>query len=265
MNMFKPTNTNMVWGNRIIMTSAAVAPIVAFFQFNPVLVIAALVLWQVLNVVGISVGVHRYYSHKAFETHRFWQWVMSYCAMVSLVGPPCIWADTHMTHHRKADTPEDPYRKLQLTGESPFDHKTTVSKRFLLSMISRDPLHQLTIKYYWLYVASYVVGMTALGMLAGLNAFEAVFWLWMVPAGMSQLTLRFVLWTGHVKGLGYQTYDNGDLSNNWWFASLIAGGEGWHNNHHKRPKRAKLGEKWWEFDPGYWFICLIRSKKTEAA
>jgi stearoyl-CoA desaturase (delta-9 desaturase) len=75
---------------------------------------------------------------------------------------------------------------------------------------------------------------------------------------LTQATLRFVLWTGHLEDVGYRNFDTPDTSNNWWLVALIGGGEGWHNNHHKFPRAANLGVKWWEFDPGYWVIRMIR-------
>ena len=40
-------------------------------------------------------------------------------------------------------------------------------------------------------------------------------------------------------------------------ASTMAHGEGWHNNHHAFPGRARHGHRWWEFDVTYLEICLL--------
>lgn len=63
---------------------------------------------------------------------------------------------------------------------------------------------------------------------------------------------------GHGHGpLNYRNFDTKDLSSNNWFLSIIAWGDGWHNNHHAFPSSAKNTYKFWEIDPSYWFISLL--------
>jgi len=38
---------------------------------------------------------------------------------------------------------------------------------------------------------------------------------------------------------------------------LLAGGEGWHNNHHADPTSARHGHKWWEFDVAWLTIRVL--------
>lgn len=47
---------------------------------------------------------------------------------------------------------------------------------------------------------------------------------------------------------GYRNYETPDNSRNNILIGLLAGGEGWHNNHHAAPTSARHGHKWWEFD-----------------
>src|ERR1700720_2593249 len=39
--------------------------------------------------------------------------------------------------------------------------------------------------------------------------------------------------------------------------ALIAGGEGWHNNHHADSRSARHGHKWWEIDLTWMVIRLL--------
>ena len=48
-----------------------------------------------------------------------------------------------------------------------------------------------------------------------------------------------------------------DSRNNWWVA-LISFGEGWHNNHHAHPTSARHGLAWYEFDPSWLQIKLLK-------
>lgn len=257
MNIFKATNISVPFSHGAAIIAVLFAPFVYAQTPNVWFLLGALLVWQFVNIVGISAGVHRYFSHRSYRTSRFWQWVMAYTAMVSLVGPPCIWAEAHIKHHRYADKPGDPYLRFMITGSTPLTHTTMIGFRFLSTIIKKDRLHLLTLKYYWAYVLSYPVILGLLSIPLEVSAMDMIFWLFLVPVGLSQLTLRFILWTGHVKAIGYRNYDVADDSSNFWFAALIAGGEGWHNNHHHDQRNPSLGHRWWELDLGYWFIRAI--------
>ncbi len=49
-----------------------------------------------------------------------------------------------------------------------------------------------------------------------------------------------------------------DSRNNWWVA-LITFGEGWHNNHHAHPTSARHGLAWYEFDPSWIQIRILKA------
>jgi len=65
-----------------------------------------------------------------------------------------------------------------------------------------------------------------------------------------------LVWVLHVTWLvnsashiwGYRSYETDDDSRNLWWVGLLAFGEGWHNNHHAFPGRARHGHRWWELD-----------------
>jgi stearoyl-CoA desaturase (delta-9 desaturase) len=49
-----------------------------------------------------------------------------------------------------------------------------------------------------------------------------------------------------------------DSRNNWWVA-LMTFGEGWHNNHHAHPTSARHGLAWYEFDPSWLTLKVLRA------
>ena len=245
----KATNTSLVVVNYAAFGSVALAP---FFITEVWMVVGCLIIWQWFNIVGLSAGAHRYFSHGSFETSSFWKWVMGLSSMWCLNGPPCIWADAHKKHHHHADKEEDPYMRFFLDGDTPVSHTTEVKDSFLLRMC-RDRFHLTTLKHHWELVLIYPL------VLAFINPM-LVFWLWLVPAGLAQLTLRILLWVTHVRSRGYRNFNTKDNSVNVWWLSLIAGGEGWHNNHHRNPSRSNFKIKPWEIDISYWFINLIRNR-----
>ena len=36
-------------------------------------------------------------------------------------------------------------------------------------------------------------------------------------------------------------------------------GEGWHNNHHAFPYSARHGLEWWQIDPTWYLICVLKA------
>ena len=40
--------------------------------------------------------------------------------------------------------------------------------------------------------------------------------------------------------------------------ALLTFGEGWHNNHHAHPTSARHGLAWYEFDPSWLLIKIMR-------
>src|SRR5204862_7478706 len=48
-----------------------------------------------------------------------------------------------------------------------------------------------------------------------------------------------------------------DSRNNWWVA-MISFGEGWHNNHHAHPTSARHGLAWYEFDPSWLTLKMLK-------
>jgi stearoyl-CoA desaturase (delta-9 desaturase) len=90
------------------------------------------------------------------------------------------------------------------------------------------------------------------------------FQLWLVtmllPAFVAFHSFSINTSLNHIKFMGYQSFKTKDDSVNSLLTWFITFGEAWHNNHHADPKSANYGKKWWELDPTYWLIKLIRSK-----
>lgn len=66
--------------------------IVGFVLFN---------LW--LSCFGMSIGFHRYFSHKAFKTSRFWYHVMLWGGTLAAQGSVVFWVALHRIHHPNSD------------------------------------------------------------------------------------------------------------------------------------------------------------------
>jgi stearoyl-CoA desaturase (delta-9 desaturase) len=63
----------------------------------------------VLTALGITVGFHRLFTHRAFETGRVVQFILAALGSMAIQGPLLKWVAFHRRHHHHSDTPEDPH------------------------------------------------------------------------------------------------------------------------------------------------------------
>ena len=73
--------------------------------FEPILLIS---LWFFTGM-GITMGYHRYYSHRAFKMPKWIEYYLLFFAHIMMVGPAITWVANHREHHKYVDTPKDPH------------------------------------------------------------------------------------------------------------------------------------------------------------
>jgi len=241
-------------------------PLLAFFThvtaFDWILC-AALYVVRMFFVTG---GYHRYFSHRAFKTSRFFQFVLAGGAQSSFQKGVLWWAANHRIHHKHSDTPEDPH-SANLYGfwyahigwiMGP-EYKPT---RFDLI---KDMKHK---ELYWLNKYHFVppVVLALAVYLVGNKVNGTGFFDW--GAGVSTLLIGFFLSTiilfhgtftinSLMHKIGKQRYKTGDESRNSLVLALVTLGEGWHNNHHYYQSAAQQGFYWWEIDITYYIIRTL--------
>jgi fatty-acid desaturase len=52
-------------------------------------------MWFLVGGVGISVGFHRHFSHRAFSAHHFIRFMMGVCGCMAAQGSPIYWVALH--------------------------------------------------------------------------------------------------------------------------------------------------------------------------
>ena len=62
-----------------------------------------------LIVLGVTVGYHRLFTHKAFETNRVVQFILAALGSMAVQGPLLNWVALHRRHHQHSDEHEDPH------------------------------------------------------------------------------------------------------------------------------------------------------------
>jgi stearoyl-CoA desaturase (delta-9 desaturase) len=232
----------------------------------------------VFGSLGINLGYHRLLTHRSFQCPKWLERTFSLLGACSLQDSPIRWVAAHRMHHQHSDTHTDPHSPLVsfLWGHVGWLvlKNRRLRKRSTLAKYAPDLLEdpfqvRLHRHRFWLWV--YVVhaalflgaGCSAGWMMTGTAAGALQFGLSVFVWGVVVRTVYtwHVSWAGNslTHRFGYRNYETGENSRNNWLVALLSHGEGWHNNHHADQRSARHGRKWWEIDPNYWVIALLRA------
>ena len=70
----------------------------------------AVAFFYVFSILGLSLTLHRYYSHKNFKfKNELLRKIFTVIAILAGRGSPLGWVYIHRLHHRHADTENDPH------------------------------------------------------------------------------------------------------------------------------------------------------------
>ncbi len=248
----------MNWITAIVFALFHVGAIAALFMFTWKAFFVTIVLYWATVGLGISMGYHRLHTHRSYKIPLWMEYTFAVCGSLTLEGGPIFWVATHRIHHQKADLPGDPHSPHDgafwshvgwiLFGEANHNNTRLMSK--YAPDLARDRFYVWLNNYHWIPLVVLGLILLAVGgwsmMMWGIF-FRVVFGLhatWLVNSATHMWgSRRFV------------TRD--DSRNNWWVA-LLTFGEGWHNNHHAHPTSARHGLAWYEFDPSWIQISILK-------
>ena len=213
----------------------------------------ACVMSYVVIAMSTGVGLHRYFAHRAFRTSRVFQCFLAVLACTSFVDP-IGFAGKHRLHHRHADRDADVHSPRQgfwycWLGSLIDDG---YSDREILSMASdwrRFP--ELMWLHHWFWIPAVALGGVT-WWIGGFSMFAMCFCLSRVLLLHLISTVNFFC---HFAGT--RRFATADASTNNMVVALLTFGEGWHNNHHRHPRSARAGLRWWEIDPVWYVIKLL--------
>ncbi|MDR5778646.1 acyl-CoA desaturase [Caballeronia sp. LZ065] len=224
--------------------------------------------WQILlftlvmthiTIAGVTIYLHRCQAHRALDLHpvashffRAWLWMTT----GMLTGQ---WAAIHRKHHAKCETEEDPHSpqtrgiwKVLLEGAELYrtEAKNEETMRKFSHGTPNDWLERnLYTRYPILGISVMMVIDVALFGIVGLSVWAVqMIWIPFWAAGVVNGLAHF--W-------GYRNFNSSDASTNIFPLGILIGGEELHNNHHTFATSAKLSSKWYEFDIGWMYICIM--------
>ena len=203
------------------------------------LVAVDLVLFVTLAVItglGTSLGYHRLLTHRSFKTTPWIKAAALAAGAMAVPSRPIDWAARHLEHHAHADREGDPHSPIDglLHAHVGWLFSVTPAKRDrYCRALMRDPTVMLIERTAVLWLA--------LGLIvpALVDGWRGLLWGGVVRIAVHNHTLVAVNSVCHA--FGSQPFQTGDESRNNRLISVLAFGEGWHNNHHAFPSMAYHG------------------------
>ncbi len=216
----------------------------------------------VVNVVGVTAGLHRYFSHNTFKVSVWKERILLFAAVLSGQGSPIWWTALHRGyHHRGSDTTRDPHSPIHGFWHSfiwwMFRIKPdAIQFRYAVDLLRNKEVVWVSSHYtkLWILINAILI----------LISWEFFLYFSMMASFVTLVTYNLTNSLNHYPSLGYTNFATRDNSTNvpWIFPLVL--GECWHNNHHARPGASHFGSdvsgKWWEFDPSGSFIKLFQDR-----
>jgi stearoyl-CoA desaturase (delta-9 desaturase) len=225
----------------------------------------------VLTGLGITVGYHRLFTHRSFETVPWVRATLAVLGSMSIQGPVTQWVTDHRKHHALSDQEGDPHSPH--AGRAPgawgavkgFVH-AHVGWLFHFKGMERgehygkdlydDALVRRIDRLYFLWVFLTFAIPFAVGYVAGgfswWLGFQALVWGGLIRIFAYQHATFSVNSICHL--FGRRAYRSRDESRNNWVVAALTFGEGWHNNHHAFPSSARHGLDRRQLDLAWWTI-----------
>jgi len=243
--------------NRVLNAVSILLPLAAtgFALLNlewltPTLTTAAIFsLFFVMEMIGLGIGLHRFFAHRSFKTIPAIHWLLAIWATWAFQGPIERWVADHRRHHRFADGALDPHSPWWRGGKVThpllgglfhahigwmFNCSLTDASRYAADIRS-DPAARWCTRHYWLLCASSILFPTITawaigGVDEGMRGF---FWGGFARVALLQQLTWCVNSIGHC--FGERVPESKDESRNIPLFAILLFGEGLHNYHHLHP------------------------------
>jgi len=222
-------------------------------------VVVTLVLTHI-TIASISIYLHRHQAHRALELHalpshffRFWLWLTTTFVTKE-------WTAMHRKHHAYVETTDDPHSPQILSIG-----KLVRESAEIYLKIAKD---KETLERYgygtpddWIEREIYSHSVKGVSLLLIIDV------VLFGPIGLAIWAVQMAWYPFMVGGIingvghywGYRNFQTEDASRNIIPWGILLCGEELHNNHHAYVTSARLSNKWYEFDIGWMYICILKS------
>jgi stearoyl-CoA desaturase (delta-9 desaturase) len=237
--------------------------------------VAVFAIMYVVTGLGITVGFHRYFTHRSFKTSRSLRVIFAVLGSAAIEGPVISWVADHRKHHRFSDREGDPHSphvghgggwKGALSGLAHahlgwlFIHTERGAKCRYAPDLLKDPIVNFVDRtFIWWALGGFAMSF-GLGWAIGgtwLAALTGLLW----GGGVRMLVVHHVTYS--INSLchffGRRRFTTPDHSRNLLWLAIPSFGESWHNNHHAFPTSAFHGLRRWEVDPSALVIRALEA------
>jgi stearoyl-CoA desaturase (delta-9 desaturase) len=212
--------------------------------------------WFVFSTTTIAAGYHRLFAHPTYNATWPLRFFYLLAGAAAFQGSALQWSAQHRDHHTFTDQPKDPYNiKLGFWyAHMGWVVRETSPDYGRVRDLSKSALFRFQhAMYYPLAMLTCFILPCVIGMLWH----EAIGAL--VMAGFLRLVIQWHM-TFCVNSVahcfGSQKYSTKHSARGSWWISFLVWGEMDHNFHHSFPNDFRTGTRWWDFDPGKWWIFL---------
>ena len=209
----------------------------------------------VISILGVTVGYHRYFTHRAFSAKQPLRNGLAIAGSLALQGDVVTWVADHRRHHAFSDKEGDPHSPW-LDGTGPiglakgflhahtgwlFGKNRTNVDRFAPDLVADAAIARIG-RLFPLWT---VVSLVAPALVGGLvtwswwGAVTALFWAGLVRVGLALHVTWSINSICHM--IGERPFAARDHSANFWPLAILSMGESWHNLHHADPTCARHG------------------------
>ena len=230
-------------------------------------VFGAAVLFYFVRMFAITAFYHRYFSHRAYSTSRFAQFLFAVIGNMAMQRGALWWASTHRHHHKHSDDEHDihsPRHKgfwwshvgwITSHRNFPTDYSRIkdLAKFPELVFLNRHDFFIPVVVLTGCWFAGWLLQtfVPSLGITGG----QTAVWCGVFSTVALMHGTFFINSLAHV--FGRRRFKTTDDSRNSLLLAIITLGEGWHNNHHRYQYSVRQGFFWWEIDVSYYLLKLL--------
>src|SRR5271165_2757159 len=205
--------------------------------------------------LGISVGLHRYFTHGSFKAARGLKIALAIAGSLAIEKPVITWVADHRRHHKYSDKEGDPHSPWRFGNDTKalakglayahigwmFDGDITSEEKFCPDWLADSDVVRIS---RW-FPGLVAVSLLAPALIGGLwsmswqGAVTAFFWGSLVRVAF----LHHVTWSINsiCHTFGKEEFEVRDKSRNVNWLAILSFGESWHNLHHSDPTCARHG------------------------
>jgi stearoyl-CoA desaturase (delta-9 desaturase) len=217
-------------------------------------VIIALAMYELTGHV-ITVGFHRYFTHKSFKPNRPLKIALAVAGSMAIQGPVVRWVADHRKHHKFSDRDGDPHSPWRYGETVPalikglfyahmgwlFDTEQTPQRQYAPDLLKDKDIVRVSRAFPALVAVSLLLPPVVGGLwsMSWAGALTAFFWGSLVRVSI----LHHVTWSINsiCHAVGERPFKSRDKSGNVWWLAIPSFGESWHNLHHADPTCARHG------------------------